>query len=93
MSAILDEIRAAGPSPEMREKIMALREEGLTKMKAILSEDQLKKFEAAMQQLLDERLLRTDIAFRVDDDFTHQFSPVRRRVGPGVAPCCPTAAP
>jgi Spy/CpxP family protein refolding chaperone len=41
-------LRAAGPSPETREKITALREDGLKQIKAILTEEQFKNFEAAM---------------------------------------------
>jgi hypothetical protein len=45
------EIRGAGnPGPEMREKMQALREDVLKQMKSILTEEQLKKFEQAMQQ-------------------------------------------
>jgi Spy/CpxP family protein refolding chaperone len=42
-----EDIRAAGPD---REKIMALREDGLKQMKAILTEEQFTKFEEAMRQ-------------------------------------------
>src|SRR5438270_842584 len=45
------EIRSAGtPGPEMREKMQALREDVLKQMKSILSEEQFKKFQEAMQQ-------------------------------------------
>jgi Spy/CpxP family protein refolding chaperone len=45
-----EELRAAGAGPEMREKVMALRDEGLKQMKAILTEEQFTKFQEAMQQ-------------------------------------------
>jgi Spy/CpxP family protein refolding chaperone len=43
-------LRGAGRGPEMREKVMALREDGLKQIKAILTEEQFKKFEEAMRQ-------------------------------------------
>jgi Spy/CpxP family protein refolding chaperone len=41
---------AAGPSPETREKITALREDGLNQIKAILTEEQFAKFQEAIRQ-------------------------------------------
>ena len=41
---------AAGPSPETREKITALREEGLSQIKAILTEEQFAKFQETIRQ-------------------------------------------
>lgn len=43
-------LRAAGPSPETREKITALREDGLNQVKAILTEEQFAKFQEAIRQ-------------------------------------------
>jgi Spy/CpxP family protein refolding chaperone len=43
-------LRGAGRGPEMREKVMALREDGLKQIKAILNEEQFKKFEEIMRQ-------------------------------------------
>jgi Spy/CpxP family protein refolding chaperone len=44
------DLRAAGRGPEMREKIMALREDMIKQMKAILTEAQFKGFQEKMQQ-------------------------------------------
>lgn len=43
------DLRAAGPGPEMREKIMALREDMIKQMKGILTEEQFKTFQGKMQ--------------------------------------------
>lgn len=46
----LQDLRAAGPSPETREKLMTLREDAVKQLKEILTEEQFTKFQTAMQQ-------------------------------------------
>jgi Spy/CpxP family protein refolding chaperone len=45
-----EELRAAGAGPEMREKLMALREDGMKQIKAILTEEQFTRFQEAIRQ-------------------------------------------
>lgn len=50
MEKKVQELRAGGVGESFREKLMALRDEGQEKIKAILSEEQFRKFTEAMQQ-------------------------------------------
>jgi hypothetical protein len=46
----MEELRAAGQSPETREKLRAIRDDMMGRLRKILSPEQMTKFEAAMRQ-------------------------------------------